>query len=328
MRILILGGTVFVGRALTDGALARGHDVAHFNRGKSAPPDPRVRTIQGDRTDRASLSRAAAEGPWDAVLDVAGYMPQVVRLAAEAFAGVPRYAFVSTVSVYRDFPAGGFDEDSPLHDPPSPLPEAMDAALYGPLKAGCEAVVREAFGDRALIVRPGLIVGPHDPTDRFTYWPVRVARGGAVLAPGRPERRVQLIDVRDLAAFMISLVDAGTFEGGIVNATGPAAPMSMARVLEACREVAGSDASFTWAPDDFLLAHDVAPWREMPLWIPDSDEAMRGLMRARLDRPLARGLALRPIEQTIADTLAWARTRPADREWKAGLNEARERELL
>lgn len=324
MRILVIGGTVFVGRAATDAALARGHEVAHFNRGRTAPPDPRVQTIHGDRGGPEALRRA--KGPWDAVLDSSGYLPQVVARSCAAFADVPRYLFVSSISVYSAFDAPSFDERAAVAPPPSPLPDAMTPALYGPLKTGCEEAVRGTFGERATIVRPGLVVGPRDPTDRFTYWPVRVARGGKVLAPGRPSRRVQFIDARDLGEFMVELLEreaTGTF-----NATGPREPVTMEEVLATCNVVAGSDATFAWADDEFLLGAKVAPWTGLPLWIPESDAAMKGLMSADLARPLAHGLAFRPLATTIADTLAWARSRAPDHAWKAGLSATAEADLV
>ena len=327
MKILILGGTVFLGRAATDAAIARGHEVTHVNRGQSSPADPRVATRHADRTDPKALAAALERGEWDAVIDTSGYMPQVVRLSAGALAPrVRRYLFVSSISVYAGFERAGFDEDAPVSPPPDPLPEARDMELYGPLKSGCEAVVRAVFGARATIVRPGLIVGPHDPTDRFTYWPVRIARGGEVLAPGRPQRQVQFIDARDLAQWMVALVERGV--GGTFNATGPAGTFTMGQLLEACRAMAASDARLAWIPDEALLVAEAGPWMELPLWIPESDGALRALMGADIGRALREGLAFRPLAQTLADTLEWARRRPAGHAWKAGLTPERERQLL
>ena len=301
--------------------------MTHFNRGKSAPADERVETLSGDRTEAAAMRKAFGDRRWDAVIDTSGYLPQVVRRSAEALRGkATRYLFVSTISVYAGFAAEGFDEDSALSPAPDPLPEALDMALYGPLKAGCEAVVSEVYGERATIVRPGLIVGPNDPTDRFTYWAARVAHGGTVLAPGRRERPVQFIDVRDLAEWIVHLLEndvSGTF-----IATGPRRPMPMGELLDTCRTVAGIDTRFEWMSDEALVAANVAPWKEMPLWIPESDAAMHGLMAASIARALAQGLKFRPVAQTVADTLAWANKRPADHQWKAGLSAERERELL
>ena len=324
MRILVLGGTVFLGRAVTDAALARGHEVVHFHRGISAPPDARVRTVIGEREQ---LDAAQLDCAYDAVIDNSGYLPHVVGRSVDALrerAG--RYLFVSSISVYRRFDREGFAEDSPVAPAPRPPPEATTPETYGPLKAACEAVVRQAFGERALVVRPGLIVGPHDPTDRFTYWPVRVARGGVVAAPGEPSRRVQFIDVRDLARWMVRLAERGA--AGTFNATGPRGPLTMGGLLAMCRQVAGGDARFEWIDEDFLLAQGIQPWREMPLWIPKKDDAMWGLMSANIERALAAGLSLRPWHDTIRDTLEWASTLPAERPWKAGLTPAAERALL
>ncbi|MDQ3027593.1 MAG: NAD-dependent epimerase/dehydratase family protein [Pseudomonadota bacterium] len=327
MRILILGGSVFVGRALTDAALARGHEVTHFNRGKSAPDEPRVATLHGDRTEAAALENALYGKSWNAVIDTSGYLPQVVKLSAQALRGrVGRYLFVSTISVYAGFDMDSYDEDSPVSPPPDPLLEALDMALYGPLKAGCEQAVREQFGERATIVRPGLIVGPHDPTDRFTYWPERIARGGEVLAPGRPARNVQFIDVRDVAEWMVRLLENNV--GGTINAIGPRHPTTMEQVLEACRDAGASDARLAWIDDASLLAAGAGPWKELPLWIPESDPATRGHSAGSLDRALAHGLEFRPLADTVADTLAWSRTRAAGHAWKAGLTPERERALL
>jgi 2'-hydroxyisoflavone reductase len=328
MRLLILGGTVFVGRALTDAALAAGHEVQHVNRGRTQPPDPRVQTLHADRADPAALREALSGHPdWDAVIDTSGYLPQVVGESVAALRGrTRRYCFISTISVYASFPASGFDEDAPVLPTPEPLPEKLEMELYGALKAGCEEVVRAAFAERSLVVRPGLIVGPHDPTDRFTYWPVRLARGGTVLAPGRPQRQVQFIDVRDLAEWVVAALErdlAGTF-----NATGPASPLTMRELLATARVVAESEAELEWVPDEFLVEHGAGAWKELPLWIPEADPAMAGLMAASNARALRAGLRFRPLDVTLQATLEWARTRPADHAWKAGLTAEREGELL
>jgi len=324
MRMLILGGTVFLGRALTQPAAAAGHEVVHFNRGISAPVDATVRRIRGDRNDAGSLRDAANAGPWDAVLDTSGYLPQAVRKSAGALReSAARYVFVSSISAYGD---GGFDETSPLQPAPDPLPEAMTMDKYGALKAACEASTRDAFGDRAIVVRPGLIVGPHDPTDRFTWWPHRVARGGPVAAPGRAQRAVQFIDVRDLARWMVGLAASGT--SGTFNATGPLEPIAMAAVLETCREIARSDACFEWIDEQFLAASGVQPWKEMPLWVPESDPHAAGFMNVPIRRALATGLTFRSLRETVSDTLDWSRTRGNDHSWKAGLPADREATLL
>jgi len=319
MRILLLGGTVFLGRAITDTLLAAGHDVTHFNRGKSSAPDPRVATIHGDRTVEADLARA--KGDWDAVVDVACYLPRVAQKAAAAFASVQRYLFISTISVYK---GPRFDEDAERLAPPRPWPETLDMAQYGGLKTACEDVIRDAFGDRAMFVRPGLIVGPNDPTDRFTYWPVRAARGGTIVAPGRPTRPVQFIDVRDVADFTAGLLARD--ERGTFNVTGES--MTMEALLEACIAATGANAMLRWLPDDVLEREGVQPWKELPLWIPETDPEANGFLDVPIARAKAQGLRFRPLATTIRDTLAWARTRPADHAWKAGLDAGKEVVLL
>lgn len=320
MRTLVLGGTVFVGRALTEALLARGHEVVHFNRGRSGSADPRVQAITGDRENEADLARL--EGRWDAVIDTCGYLPQVVAKSVAALSQVPRYVFVSSISVYA---GPSCDEDSALLEPPDPLPSERDPETYGGCKTGCERVVQAAFGPRATIVRPGLIVGPGDYTDRFTWWVARTALGGAIAAPGRRERPIQCIDVRDLGEFLAHLATHDV--GGAYNATGPRESLSMGEFLEACRTVSGSDARFHWIPEAALAAAKVAPWSEMPLWLPEDDPIAR-LLRAPIDRALAAGVAFRPIEDTVRDTLAWERTRGADHTWKAGMARDREAMLL
>jgi len=324
MRILVIGGTVFLGRAFTDAALAAGHEVVHFNRGRSGSPDARVRRIAGDRNDEAALGAAAADGSWDAVIDTSGYLPQVVRKSANAFRDrAASYLFVSSISAYGE---DGVDETSPLQPVPDPLPDTMTPDKYGALKAGCEAVAQEVFGDRAIVVRPGLIVGPHDPTDRFTWWPHRVALGGRVAAPGRPVRTVQFIDVRDLARWMVLVL--GKHAHRTFNATGPRVPVTMQELLEACRAVAGSDARFEWIDEAFLAGTDVKPWTEMPLWVPERDGETADLMDVPIVRAIATGLTFRALHDTVADTLDWSLTRSSLHAWKAGLPSPREVELL
>ncbi len=327
MRLLILGGTIFLGRALTDAALAGGHQVHHVNRGVTAPPDPRVNMLHADRNDAAALAAALDGHEWDAAIDTSAYLPQAVAKSVAALSGrVATYCFISSISAYAEFPADGNDEDSPLAAAPDPLPEAMTPPIYGPLKAACETVVMKGFGGHALVVRPGLIVGPHDPTDRFTWWPARMAAGGTVLAPGRPARPVQFIDVRDLAEWIVAMLERGAT--GTFNATGPEHPLPMEHLLATSRVVAESDAAIEWVDDAFLVANGVVPWKEMPLWIPESDPSMHGLMGTNIARALAAGLRFRPLDVTLQATLEWASSRPADHAWKAGLPPEREAEVL
>ena len=293
MHLLILGGTVFLGRHVVDAALARGHAVTLLNRGRhGAGLFPRVERLVGDRDADMSALRGRR---FDAVVDCSGYDAGDVARALEALGdGAGHYLFVSSISVHARFAPGRvFDESGPL---------AAGDEGYGAQKARAEEALARALPGRHAIVRPGLVVGPHDPTGRFTYWPLRVARGGAVLAPGRPERPVQFVDARDLAAWCVALAEAGTT--GTFDAVGPNLPM--AELLDACREVAASDARFAWMPDDALLAHGVAPWTGLPLWLPEADPDFGGMLLADASRARAAGLRARPLRETVADTLAWA----------------------
>jgi 2'-hydroxyisoflavone reductase len=327
MRILIIGGTRFLGRHLVESALARSHEVTLFNRGKSNPDlFPQLETILGDR-EKDVDKLAHARRLWDGVIDVAGCLPRIVRLSAEALkANVSRYVFISSLSVYADFRKAGIDESYPVGKLEDETIEEINGETYGPLKALCEQAVQDTFGgERALIIRPGLIVGPHDPTDRFTYWPVRVARGGDVLAPQKSEAAIQIIDVRDLSEFVIKLIEENA--SGIYNATGPDYELTIGRLLDVSKQVSGSDANFKWANVEFLNQNKVEAWSDMPTWIPDDEEGV-GFSRIDVSKAIAAGLRFRPLEETVRATLAWANTRPADHEWRAGLSAEREAQVL
>lgn len=314
MRLLVLGGTRFLGRAVVEAALADGHEVTLFNRGRTNPElFPGVGRIVGDRT--GDLSDLGGRS-WDAVIDVACYFPADVRRSVRALAGTGRYVFVSSISVYADVSLPPAENEAVIELAPGA--ETDDGAeTYGGRKAACERVVAEAFGDRALVVRPGLIVGPYDPTGRFTYWPHRVAAGGEVLAPGSPRDLVQFIDVRDLGEWLVRASAAGL--GGTFNATGE--PVPFGELLEECRRVSSSDADFTWLASERVLAEGVEPWLGLPLWLPGEEYA--GLQRTPVERAKAAGLAFRPLRDTIAATLA-----EAERVHGVGLTAERERELL
>ncbi len=322
MKILIIGGTRFLGRHLVNSARTRGHKVTLFNRGKSNPNlFGQVEKIQGDREkDLDQLSK----GQWDAVIDTCGYFPCIVRRSAEALKdNVGQYVFISSISVYSDFAKIGINESDPVGKIEDETLEEVTSESYGPLKALCEKNVQDVFGVRSLIIRPGLIVGPHDPTDRFTYWPARIARGGDVLVPDRPEALTQIIDVRDLSNFIIHLIEQNV--SGVFNATGE--PLLLGDLFETCKQVSGSDANFKWASPEFLAENKVAPWSDMPAWLPDTGEDA-GFARVNVSKAINAGLVLSPIAETVKATLAWASERPANYEWKAGLVEARELELL
>jgi 2'-hydroxyisoflavone reductase len=317
VRLLVLGGTKFLGRAAVEAALARGHEVTLFNRGETNPElFPEAERLRGDRTGDLS----ALEGrEWDAVLDPSGYIPAVVRASAKLLAeAAEHYLFVSSVSAYADLSRPN-DEHGPLAElgdmPDDRLLE--DFANYGALKVLCERAVAEELDDRHAIVRPGLIVGAHDQTGRFTYWPHRLARGGEVLAPAPAEREVQFVDVRDLGPWLVDLSERRATR--TYNATHPG--RSWGEVLETCRAVAGSNATLTWVPDGVLVEHGVGEWMELPMWIQSTDEA--GIHETDVSRAVAAGLAFRPLEETVRDTLELARTTP-----EAGLAPEREAELL
>jgi 2'-hydroxyisoflavone reductase len=323
MKLLIIGGTVFLGRHAVEAALARGHEVTLFNRGQHNPDlFPEVEKLRGDRDGDLS----ALEGrSWDAVIDTSGYVPRVVRQSARLLADhVGHYTFISTISVFPEDAPPGTTETGPLVSMEDETVEEITGETYGPLKVLCERVVQEELGDRALIIRPGLIVGPYDPTDRFTYWPVRVARGGRVLAPGRPERTVQFTDARDIADWNVRMAEAGT--AGVFNVNGPDYPLGMQALLDACREASGSDAEFVWVSEKFLEENDVQPWMEMTLWVPE--EEMPGFFKYDCSKAIAAGLTFRPVVETCRDTVTWAQTRPADHTWRAGMDPEKEEQLL
>ena len=324
MKILILGGTKFLGRHLVDAALAAGHEVTLFNRGKTDPTlFSNIETILGDREqDIEKLSGRE----WEAVIDVAGYLPRIVRLSAEVLEpNVSRYVFISTISVYADFKKAGIDESYPVGELADETVEEITGETYGPLKVLCERAVQDIYGERALIVRPGLIVGPHDPTDRFTYWPVRVARGGDVLAPQSPDAATQIIDVRDLAEFIIKLTEENA--SGVYNATGPDYELTMGKLLDVSKQVSNSNANFSWASVEFLKQNKIEPWSDMPAWIPEDEEGV-GFAKVDISKAMQAGLTFRSLEETVRDTLEWATTRPMDHEWRAGLTAEREAEAL
>jgi len=325
VRILILGGTVFLGRALVDEALRRSHHLTLFNRGQSNPTlYPQVERLTGDRSVDLSSMKGRR---WEAVIDTCGYLPRVVSASAATLAdAVEHYTFISTESVYASPLQPGLDENAPLGVLPDESVEEITGETYGPLKVLCERAVEAVLPGRTLVVRPGLIVGPHDTSDRFTYWPYRVALGGRVLAPGRPEREVQFIDVRDLALWIIQMVERR--QTGLYNADGQPEAVSMKVLLEACKTTSGSDAQFAWVSDEFLEKNNVGAWMEMPLWIPETDPDAAGFFTIRVEKAQAAGLSYRPLIETVADTLSWARTRPQDYNWRAGLTREREAELL
>jgi 2'-hydroxyisoflavone reductase len=339
MKLLILGGTRFVGRHLVAAALARNHEVTLFNRGKhSSASLTNVETIYGDRnSDLAKLQNRR----WDAVIDTSGYLPRTVRASAEILSqSVDAYVFISSLSVYADFSLVGIDETAPIAtltseqlekaneiDSSGQVSAVTYGKMYGGLKALCEQAVEEVLPNRVLIIRPGLIIGPDDYTDRFTYWVVRVARGGEVLAPGRSGRYVQFIDARDLAEWTVRMIERK--EMGVYNVNGLPNSLTMEMVLEECKMVSDSDASFTWASDNFLMQEKVAPWSEMPLWMPEEGAPqLKGFMFINCEKAVGAGLSFRPLNDTIKDTLSWRETNGLKEELKAGIDPDKEQRLL
>jgi 2'-hydroxyisoflavone reductase len=333
MRLLILGGTGFIGPHQVRYALARGHHVTIFNRGRQqeAWPGP-VEELLGERNGDLK----ALEGrDWDVCIDNPTSLPVWVRDAARVLKGhVGQYVFISTISVYaaNDKPA---DETAPLvaytgDDPMGETTKSLNAdlRLYGPLKGLSEKEARTQYGEAATtIIRPALIVGPGDETDRFTYWPVRLARGGEILAPGDGSDPVQFIDARDLAEWTIRLAEQRTT--GVFNASGPALPIMMQQMLAGIAQGVQADPKIVWAPTPFLKANNVSAWRDMPVWIPGQGETF-GFHRRDIGRAIAQGITYRPLPVTAADTLAWFNALPSERQAKlrAGLSREREAELL
>ena len=325
-----------MGRHLTAAALKNNHEVTLFNRGKFSQEEfENVEQIQGDRnSDLAKLS----DRRWDACIDTCGYLPQGVKSSAEFLRdSIGQYVFVSSISAYANFSETNFDETAPFAeltaeqkkqfdelDPKSELTGASLGEMYGALKVLCEREAEKAMPDRVLIVRPGLIVGEFDPTDRFSYWVLRVAKGGKVLAPGNPQRFVQMIDAQDLAEWIVKMAEAN--ENGTFNATGKPFDLTFGKLLEEIKSVSQSDAEFVWAAEEFLKQENVAVWSEMPLYLHESDEDLQGFLSANIDKALAKGLKFRPLRETLRATLNWRKTKTD--ELKAGISAEREKELL
>lgn len=322
MKILILGGTSFLGPQVVEAALARGHVLSLFNRGKTNPGlFPDIEKLRGDRDgDLKSLEGRT----WDAVVDTSGFVPRIVRMSASLLApSVKQYVFISTISVFTQAIKPGTAEDGPLETMPDETNEEV-MKHYGALKALCEKAAENAMPGRVWNVRPGLIVGPGDKTDRFTYWPLRVAKGGEVLAPGDGNDPVQFIDARDLGAWIVLGVERNLT--GIYNATGPAKKLPMKTFLDGVKKGTGGDAKFTWVSADFLKKKDVAPWSDIPVWVPGDP----GFTQISNAKAVGAGLTFRSVSATAKDTLAWHKTLPQDRRGKlqAGISADKEKELL
>ncbi|BAV99315.1 NAD-dependent epimerase/dehydratase family protein [Lysobacter enzymogenes] len=331
LKLLVLGGTGFLGPHFVEAARKRGHTLTLFNRGKTNPDkfsgeDYRdIEQLHGDR--KTDLSALAGERQWDAVLDTSAYIPADVTRSAKLLAPkIKQYVLVSTISVYakNDVPS---DENSPLAVLADPTVDKVSNETYGGLKALCEKAAEAELPGRTTVVRPGLIVGPGDNSDRFTYWPARADRGGEILGPGSAQDPTQFIDVRDLAAFLLTTIERGQF--GIYNADGEPGTLTMGALLRESQRASGKKSSVTWVPADFLEAQKVSAWGDMPAWIPARGE-YAGFGRTSVSKARAAGLTYRPLRETVRDTLAWWRKLPEERRAKpkAGLSAQREGEVL
>lgn len=334
VRILILGGTWFLGRTLAEASLRRGWSVTTFNRGRSGRDVDGVEVVRGDRSVEDDVARLIRRGPWDAVIDTSGHEPGVVQISAQALRDhVGRYVYISTVNVYQGWPAEPLTDESPVResrpdlraDVPGAKQGLAGADIYGRFKAGCELAVRQAFADeRTLILRPGVLLGPYEYVGRLPWLLRRMERGGKALAAGPPDRPIQPVDVRDLAEFALDAVERG--DAGAMNATAPIGHSTYGELLAECRSVTGHRAELIWVAEDWLARQDVRQWSEIPLW-----RTTRGAWNVRSDRAWSLGLHCRPLVSTVADTWAWLRREqlmPHGRQAEIGLSAEKEQALL
>lgn len=323
--LLVLGGTGFLGPHVVEAALAKQWEVTLFNRGKTRPElFPNVEKLQGDRDGKLDALRGRS---WDAVVDTSGYVPRIVGDSAKLLAdAVEQYVFISSISAYASFSKVGIVETDPVATMPDPTVERV-MEFYGALKALCEAKAEEIMPGRVTNVRPGYIVGPGDPTDRFTYWPVRIAKGGDVVAPGKPTDPIQFIDVRDLAKWIVGAIENKHL--GIYNLCGPREPMPMGAFLDTCIQVTGSDAKITWIDTPFLEAQKVELGGDTPIWTPSEGE-YAGFGNVSNAKAIATGLEFHDPKATIEDTLAYWKSLPEPRQktLRAGWLPQREAEVL
>jgi 2'-hydroxyisoflavone reductase len=332
LDLLILGGTGFIGPHIVEAAVGRGHTMTLFNRGRTNPGlFPDLEKLKGNRDPKKGEGLGELEGrSWDGVIDTSGYFPRMVGASAGLLAArVAQYVFVSSISVYSDNSIIDMDESGPVATMEDPTLEEFGKQFehYGALKALCEQAAEEAMPGRVTNIRPGLIVGPGDNVPRFTYWPVRVERGGEVLSPGSPDDPVQYIDARDLAEFIIKTLENLT--RGVFNVTGPNTPTNMGELLYGCKAVTGGDARFTWVNADFLAEQGIRPWSDMPVWFPPRD-GFEGLHRVSCRKAIEAGLTTRPLAETVRDTLDWYHAWPPETPfpWRGGISAEREREVL
>ncbi|WP_224372774.1 SDR family oxidoreductase [Hyalangium versicolor] len=332
LKILVLGGTGFLGPAFVNAAQARGHTLTLFNRGKTRPQlFPGVEKLHGDRDPNKGEGLKALQGrKWDAVLDTSGYYPRIVEASAALLApNVQHYVYISSISAYANNDVPNEDESGPTAVLADPTVETMGKNFenFGGLKRLCEEAAEKALPGRVANVRPGYIVGPEDGSDRFTWWPVRFDRGGEMLAPGSPEDPIQIIDVRDLAEWLVVVMENKLT--GIYNATGPEKPWTMGGVLAACKEATGKDTKLTWVPSEFLVKNKEDGEGDIPIWAPPIGKT-KGFHLRSIDKAVKAGLKFRPGSVTVKDTLAYFQGLPEERrnKMRAGLSPEREKELL
>lgn len=335
MKVLIIGGTRFLGKALVAEAMKRGHEITLFNRGTNKEIFPEVEHLIGDRDSDLSLLK---NRKWDVAIDTCGFAPHQIKKAAAVLGdNIEYYTYISSISVYKDWIPHNITEDYLLQSMPKDKLKAVEEGsishyeYYGALKVLCEAEAEKHWPGRVLHIRAGLLVGPFDYTDRLPYWVQRIEQGGKVMVPGHPDRPVQLIDIKDLATWVFNMAEirkAGTF-----NVTGPDYELTMAELLNTCKAVTNSDAEFVWADEQFVLEHKIQPWTEMPLWIPEhfpleeEKEPWKGSFRISIEKAVAAGLSFRPLEDTIHDVYRWEMDRQ-DTVRKAGISRDKEQELL
>lgn len=330
MNLLILGGTRFLGPAIVNAALERGHNIALFNRGKSRPDlFPDLEHIIGNRDPKIDPGLEPLKGrKFDAVLDTSSYFPRMAAASAELFKdSCDHYLMISTVSVYPDLSLKGITEKDEVGTMADPTSEVMSNESYGPLKVLCENAIEAAMPGRFTSLRPGLIVGPEDPTDRFSYWPLRVRAGGEVLAPGNLTDPVQWIDARDLGEFAIHCIEQKTM--GLYNCCGPTNPADMAELVYGCKAVSGGDAKITWVPADFCAAQGLQPWGHLPVWAP-GEGPVAGINTVDCSKSIAAGMRSRPLADTVRDLYTWWDSQPDERraQVRAGMPREQEKAAL
>ncbi|MGN7942112.1 SDR family oxidoreductase [Virgibacillus sp. 6R] len=335
MKVLIIGGTRFLGKALVAEALKKGHEVTLFNRGTNKEIFPEVEHLIGDRDGDLSLLK---NRKWDVAIDTCGFAPHQIKKAAAVLGdNIEYYTYISSISVYKDWIPYNISEDYLLQSMPKDKLKAVKEGsispyeYYGALKVLCEAEAEKHWPGRVLHIRAGQLVGPFDYTDRLPYWVQRVAQGGKIIVPGSPNRLVQLIDIKDLATWVFNMAE--TRKAGTFNVTGPDYELTMAELLNTCKAVTNSDAEFVWADEQFVLEHKIQPWTEMPLWIPEhfslegEKEPWKGSFRISIEKAVAAGLSFSPLEDTIHDVYQWEKDRQ-DTERRAGISRDKEQELL